>query len=102
MKAWLLAFLFTQAVEAPLYRRVTSWRVALLASTFTHPFVWFAFPRLPLPYWWMVGVAETFAVLVEAAWLRFNGVRHALVLSFLVNAASVALGLLSRHLFGVP
>lgn len=40
---WFIAWLITQAIEVPLYLRVTSWRVAALASTFTHPIVWFVF-----------------------------------------------------------
>jgi hypothetical protein len=106
MSAWLAAFLFTQGVEVPLYLRAGArWRVALLASTLTHPVVWFGFPLLRgwgLGYWGMVVLAEAFAVGVEALWLRTHGVRHALRWSLLANVASVTLGLLSRALFGWP
>jgi hypothetical protein len=101
--AWLVAFAFTQAVEVPLYLRVTgSWRVAFTASALTHPVVWFIFPLLPLGYWSMVGLAELFAVLVEAAWLRAHGVPRAVLWSFVANAASAMTGLLLRQVFGAP
>jgi hypothetical protein len=76
-----------------------------MASTLTHPVVWFVFPQLyerGLGYWEMVAVAETFAVGVEALWLVARGVRRALAWSLLANAASVAVGLLVRELFGWP
>lgn len=46
--AWLLAFLFTQAIEIPIYMRGLRVRVyeALGASAFTHPIVWFVIPPL--------------------------------------------------------
>ncbi len=100
---WLVAFVFTQAIEVPLYLRVTgSFRVSFLASALTHPVVWFVFPLLPLDYWPMVALAETFAVGVEAWWLRFNGVPRALFWSVLVNATSATVGLGLRACFGVP
>ena len=123
MIEWLWAFLFTQAVEVPLYTlalRPPAWlrarigtpaaapplltalALAFAASLITHPFVWFAFPLLPAPYEVQVVCAEAFAVLVEAGWLRAFGLRHALVWSLLANGASLGLGLLSRALFGVP
>jgi hypothetical protein len=106
MSAWLVAFLFTQVVEVPLYLRAGArWHVALLASTLTHPVVWFGFPllyRWGVGYWGMAVLAEAFAVGVEAVWLSARGVRRALRWSLLANVASVTLGLLSRELFGWP
>jgi hypothetical protein len=126
---WLLAFLFTQAVEVPIYARAlagTRWaRHALLiafgASAITHPIVWFVIPHLwsdlylallaPHPalhlartahYVGMAILAETFAVAVEAIYLRRFGPRRALVWSLAANGASVTLGLLSRAAFGLP
>lgn len=103
---WALAFGFTQACEVPLYLRATrSLRVSFLASAFTHPVVWFAFPlvqRLGAPWWLMVALAECFAVAVEGLWLRRHGVRRAFAWSLAANAASAALGLLSRAAFGLP
>jgi hypothetical protein len=104
---WLVGFAFTQAIEVPLYLRVTHgrWRVAFLASLLTHPIVWFVFPALcPLSwgYWGMVAAAEAFAVAGETLWLRVNGVTHALKWAFVVNAASAVGGLLLRAAFDVP
>lgn len=100
---WLVGFAFTQAVEVPLYLRVTSsWRVAFLASGLTHPVVWFLFPLLPLSYWPMAALAEVFAVVAEALWLRAHGVSRALLWSVVANGASATVGLLLRAAFGVP
>jgi hypothetical protein len=103
LQPWLLAFAFTQAIEIPLYRRAgASLPVAFGASALTHPLVWFAFPRLPLPWGWMVFWAELFAVLAEALWLRAFRVPRPLPWSLAANLASLSLGLLSRRLFGLP
>jgi hypothetical protein len=106
MTRWLAAFVLTQAFEVPLYLRAgAGWRTALLASTLTHPVVWFCFPllgRTGLGYWGMVAAAETFAVGLEALWLSANGVRRALSWSLLANATSVVGGLLIRSVFGWP
>lgn len=107
MKAWLLAFVFTQLIEAPIYRfgAKSTWRTALLASTVTHPFVWFAFPLLQdvgVEYWPMVACAEAFAVCVEAGWLRFHHVPRAFAWSLAANATSVAIGLALREWLGFP
>jgi len=103
---WAQAFAFTQAVEVPLYWRLSgSVRTAFLASALTHPVVWFVFPALwPVNggYWPMVAAMETFAVVAEAAWLRWNGVPRAVLWAFLVNLASATLGLVSRAVFGAP
>ena len=104
--AWLIAFVFTQAVEVPIYS--VGLRVGLLpafgASAITHPILWFAiFPYLPLPRFWLVIVGESFAFLVEAAYFAFVfRRRHVLVWSALANGASFGTGLLSRWLFGIP
>lgn len=106
MKAWLIAFIFTQAVEVPIYvRGGAGWRAAFLASTFTHPVVWFGFPavyKLGLGYWGTVVLMECFAVGAEALWLHTRGVRRALLWSLLANGSSVALSLVTRELFGFP
>ncbi|MBS2013347.1 MAG: hypothetical protein JST00_10695 [Deltaproteobacteria bacterium] len=109
---WLRAFVFTQIVEAPVYRRVldVSWGRALAPSAITHPFVWFAFPPLAraLGFGWlgMAIMAELFAWLVEALFLAKTRPRvapgKALLVSLVANATSVALGLTCRKLFGVP
>lgn len=123
MSAWLSAFLFTQAVEIPIYlraqlaprdgdqradaQRAPPWPRALLvafaASAITHPIVWFVIPRLiPGDYLTMVAIAEAFAVLVEALWLRAWGLERPLTWALFANAASLSVGLLSRRMFGWP
>ena len=100
---WFIGYLFTQAIEVPLYLRVTTWRVAVLASTFTHPIVWFVFPALwPRGYLSMVIAAETFAWGIEALWLKSFGVQRAMLWSFIANGASFCIGLALRKYFGVP
>ena len=66
--------------------------------------VWFViFPWLPVGYVEKIVVAEAFAVLVEAAWLRVALKRpRALGGSLLANGLSFGLGMLSRYLFGWP
>jgi hypothetical protein len=107
---WLAAFALTQAVEIPVVWRALPergrWaRLAIAAggSALTHPIVWFVAPRV-IPAGWTVrvAVAETFAVLVEAVWLRAFGVRRAFWWSLLANASSLATGLLVRAAFGWP
>lgn len=119
--SWLGAFLFTQAVEIPIYlyglrpvRRELGWPVCLAvafgASALTHPIVWFVFPRLwgaleePGGYRGMVAAAETFAVTAEALYLL--GVKTkpgpAFGWALLANGASASLGLWSRFEFGWP
>ena len=98
---WLVAFFFTQLFEIPLYYRVTrSVRVAFLASALTNPIVWFVFPelmKLGVPYAAMVALAELFAVIAEAYWLKVNGVPRALLWSFLANTVSASCGFVLRE-----
>jgi len=108
--AWLRAFLFTEIVEAPIYRRIlgVSWADSLAPSALTHPIVWFVFPLVPrilgIPWLAAIVLAEIFAWLAEAAYLRIRGVPwgRAVLASLVANGASLGLGLLSRALFGVP
>lgn len=111
---WLVAFLFTQAIELPVWLwalrrgprrpgpgasarpgRLGAVAIALGASALTHPIVWFVFPPLQprLGYWPMVALAEVFAVVVEALYMRAEGVRYALGWSLAANAASFGLGI---------
>ena len=105
-RAWLIAFVFTQMVEVPVYSR--GLRVGVLpafgASAITHPILWFViFPYLPLHYLWLIVVGETFAFLAEAAYFAFIFRRQrALLWSALANGASFGVGMLSRYLFGAP
>lgn len=119
--AWLSAFLFTQAVEIPVYlialRRsrdalapiegaLPRLAAAFGASLVTHPIVWFVIPTLPFgSYEGMVVGAESFAIIAEGLYfhaLGAMGLRRATLWSLLANGASVTLGLTSRYLFGWP
>ena len=104
---WVVAFVFTQLFELPLYWRATKGRlwVGFLASTFTHPVVWFVFPLLMqvgVEYWPMVAAAEVFAVLAEAAWLKVMRVERPLLWSLAANGCSFTLGMVMRELVGFP
>jgi hypothetical protein len=105
-RAWLIAFLFTELVEVPVYS--TGLRVGLLpafgASAITHPLLWYVFfPYVPLPYLWKMVIGEALVFFIEAAYFAFVFRRkRALLWSALANGASLGLGLLSRHWFGVP
>ena len=103
---WLVAFFFTQLFEMPIFWKASgSLRVAFFASAMTHPIVWFVFPMVMdhgVGYWPMVVLAEMFAVLGEAGWLRFNGVPLPLLWSFVANLFSVGCGLALREVAGFP
>ena len=122
MSAWLAAFLFTELVETPIYTRALrdaregvrddeaaqatlarAIAIAFAASALTHPIVWFVMPRLiPGDYLTMVAIAEAFAVLAEAAWMRAFGLRRALLWALFANASSLCIGLILRRTFGWP
>ena len=112
---WWRAFWMTQAIEVPIYTLILTrmparplWQqphepplglpmrivVAFLASAITQPWVWYVFPRYIDDYWPMVAVAETFAVVIEALWFQFCGLRYALLVSLLANGVSAGLGFL--------
>jgi hypothetical protein len=93
---WLLAFAVTQAIEIPIYLWATPGRpwarrlwIAAMASAMTHPIVW-AMGWVIRPYLLYVLVAEMFAVVVEALWLRYHGVPQPLWWALTANATSVA------------
>jgi tetrahydromethanopterin S-methyltransferase subunit E len=104
--SWLGAFLLTQAIELPIYvlgTRGTTlslpWRLAigLGASAVTHPVVWFVLrdhlsPVIGFPALFVL--AETFAVVTEALYLRAFDVPRPWRLSLLANATSASVGLL--------
>ena len=117
--AWAAALLLTLVVETPIYawiaprfseqkRSAAAWiAIGLAASLITHPLVWFVWPRIIDPavdYNAFVIAAETFAVSVEALWLRLWGVplRYAVLISIAANMSSVAVGEFSRSVFGWP
>lgn len=82
-------------------------RLALLflASGITHPFVWFVFPFIGLPYMPAMILAELFAVLVETGVYYFGvrglGLQRAFATSLFLNGASLGIGLVLRHFWGL-
>jgi hypothetical protein len=107
IRAWLIAFAFTQAVEVPIYS--VGLRVSLFAafgaSAITHPIVWFVIfhPQVPGSYLAKTVVAELFAWAIEAAWFGYVfKKRRAWLWSLVANGASFGAGMLSRALFGIP
>lgn len=101
--AWLRAFVFTQIIEVPIYRRALDGRTAVAfgASLITHPIVWLASrPLTPLlGIWTYIALAELFAWLVEAAYMRAFGLKRALMWSAIANGASFGLGTVAHFLF---
>lgn len=112
---WARAFLFTLAVElavaTPLLARVEAGLArrlgaVLIANLASHPAVWFLFPALGLAYDPMMALAEAWAVgseaLVYLVVFPSLGLRRGLALAALANAASFALGVVTRALLGFP
>ena len=107
IRAWLIAFVFTQLVEVPIYSTALPCRplVAFGASAITHPIVWFVI----CGSWWeapwtaKVVTAELFAWLAETIYFAvvFRK-RRAWLWAFVAHAASFGAGRLSRSLFGSP
>jgi hypothetical protein len=69
-----------------------------LVSLVTLPAVWYAFPLLPLPDFWVTGLSEGFAFSAEAGllFLAFRGgisLKHIISLSLLMNFVSFITGL---------
>jgi hypothetical protein len=112
LSRWVAAFVFTQIIEMPIYAWALRERVrhpaaraaaAFGPSALTHPVVWFVIPHLIAhPYLAYLAVAETFAVVVEAIYVRAFGVRRALLCSLAANGASVAMAMITRRLFHFP
>jgi len=123
VQAWFDAFVFTQAVEVPVYvlalrqaprerrergPKSLEWQVLLAfgASAVTHPIVWFVIPDIgPSSYLEYALEAEGFAVMVETFYffsLHVASFRRSLAWSLLANGLSLGLGFASRALFGWP
>lgn len=72
-------------------------RNAIVASSITLPFVWFAFPALNLGWGMQTALAEAFAAFAEAGIyiVAFRGIRpkDAILASVLCNWASFVIGL---------
>jgi hypothetical protein len=120
---WFVSFLFTQAVEIPIWtglswRAVPAWKSALsgaLCTCVTHPLLWIVWPRVfflvrdwPLQIGGIV-VSRYTAYLVTGEFLvaviesmifyfaaRSGRFSKALAISFIANAASLGLGVLAR------
>ncbi len=101
---WLWAFVFTEVVETGIYVQSLPGRplrerlaIGLGASAITHPIVWYVIPDVTqsfgLAWWPTVGIAETYAVLVETLWLAGFGVRRPFLWSLAANMVSFSLGL---------
>jgi hypothetical protein len=104
---WLRAFLLTQLVEIPIYRRALGcgYLAAFGASAITHPLVWLGVVyRLGgLSYLQLAILAELFAWLTEGAYFTFLlKKRRGFLWALVANAASVLVGWLSHRWFGVP
>jgi hypothetical protein len=119
--SWPVAFLWTLALELPVYtgllgRRFAHWWsvavLTLLVNLATHPALWFLFPRFGPPALWMA-LAEGTVTLVEAALItaalarsaggpapmapsRGARLRLALSASLLANLFSAGIGWLCR------
>lgn len=101
LSGWLVAFLLTQAVEAPIYGLALRGRapvprllLALGASALTHPVVWAWVVALGAGrYWAAVAGAELFAVSLESGYLWRLGVPAPAAWALAANGASFALGL---------
>lgn len=102
---WLLAFLWTLALELPIYmailgKRGRSIALAFAVNAVTHPLLWFAFPRFD-PYWHYVLAGELCVVATEALLIALviGRVRRAIVASIVANSVSTVLGTLILRLF---
>ena len=105
---WFTAFLFTVAVEVPIATTFLRgkepfpvWRrfvLALAAQCASHPAVWVVYPELPIPYWTMIVIAETWAfgseTVLYAALGRGVSWRRAAGVSLVANGLSYGIGLL--------
>ncbi|MBP6631736.1 MAG: hypothetical protein KBG28_13910 [Kofleriaceae bacterium] len=104
---WLLAFVWTLAIELPVWVLVLAppparwWAAPALAlglNALTHPLLWLAWP-IRAPYWWSVCTGEVAVVVVEAALAALGAraggwsVRRAVLAAVLANLASTLFGL---------
>ena len=109
VSAWALAFLLTLSLEAPIYwyalrvdragaRLSRSHRVvsALMASGFTHPFIWWVLPPLCIALGFStlsyIMIAESVALFIEALLLWTQGCRRPLLNALIANGISSIIG----------
>ena len=115
IQRWLLAFVWTLALELPIYtlwlhrhlRRWTLCGLVLVVNAISHPLLWFVMPRIA-PYWCYVLVGETGVVIVEALIIaavltRSLDITRALAIAFAAsltaNLVSTVIGLLVMSIF---
>ena len=107
---WFKSFLFTLAVEVPIFiliarKEVPVWRAALAGAAgtcFTHPTLWFVWRVVVKDYAWYIISGELLAALIEAVifWAIARPIpfSKAVAASFFANAASYGVGKLVRLL----
>jgi len=101
---WLLAFLWTLALELPVYTVVLDLRrwwapvaLTLAVNAISHPLLWFAFPHFA-PFALYVLAGEAAVIALEAALLALVvPPRRALVASIAANVTSAVIGSLVVH-----
>ncbi len=95
---WLLAFVWTNALELPVYtlllqRRFDAWwsvvALTIGVNTLTHPAVWFLFPRFE-PFWQYAIVAELSVIAVETIAIAAVLARRTTLRDALVTGARAA------------
>jgi hypothetical protein len=103
---WLTAFVWTNALELPVYvlalrRRFDCWWMpcvlAFVLNVVTHPALWYVFPRIS-PFWLYAVCGEAAVVCIEAVGvklaLRKRGtMRFAFGVSLAANTVSTVVGL---------
>ena len=108
---WITAFLLTQLIEISvgllIWReipRVKAIRYIFIASSITHPIVWFVFPKFADEYGWsyslLLLIAETYAYVIEYGWYRYLGATRPFFISCVLNSCSLLSGLLIYYYLG--
>lgn len=108
LEAWLITLVVEGLAAAALGRVFgvapsRAARAAVAGSLISHPIVWWLYYELIYQngYWTTFAIVEAFAVLSEAPLYRLAGARWggALLLSLLVNASSVVVGMIIQRAF---
>lgn len=105
MMPWLQAFFLTHLLEISsgllLLRQFSVWKRAgciAVASTITHPILWFVFFRYAQAYDWSYNtfllVGEGYVWIVEGLWYQLCRFRRPFATSLLLNVISFTIGLL--------
>ncbi len=113
---WIRAFLTTLAIEVPIFvlvarwknepmRRAALWRLALagvVGTCFTHPLLWFVWPKVVHEYWAYIVSGELLIAIIESftffAIARPIKLTRAIAASYIANAISFFGDLLLRLL----